>query len=100
MPVEVWRHLCCQIILRHRSTKPKKKKKTVSHKQQKSVYNRPDLLQPLASFRIKRLPRERHMHAHENSQERDKREKRQRLRKAQILPIQAQTLTLILAETR
>ncbi len=72
MPVEVWRYLCCQIILRHRSTKQKKEeeRKTVSHKQQKSVYNRPDLLQPLASFRIKRRPRERHMHAHENSQER------------------------------
>ncbi len=97
MSVEVWRHLCCQIILRHRSTK--QKKKPVPHKQKKSVYNRPDLLQPIASFRIKRRPTERHMHAHQ-IHKREKREKRQWVRKARILPIQAQTLTLILAETQ
>ncbi len=27
MSVEVWSHLCCQIVLRHRSTKQKKEKK-------------------------------------------------------------------------
>ncbi len=99
MSVEVWSHLCCQIILRHRSTKQKKKKKP-SPTNKKNLFTIDQIFSSLLQVFESKDVQERNTWTRGKIHKREKREKRQRLRKARILPIQAQTLTLILAKTQ